>query len=85
MRHRSLIDRGRYREALTVDDEMVAKYPGSALAHAARGFTRVHLGDFDGAEADLTKATELDTSPSAGQLLQWERDMRRAARRTPPP
>jgi len=54
-------------------DELVRTLPGDARARVARGqFEQTALGDLDGAVADYTRATELDSKyPAAYNFLAW--------------
>jgi tetratricopeptide (TPR) repeat protein len=60
---RKLTRAGKYPEAIMAYDAAIAAEPGMHRAWAERGFAKLHLGDLEGAEADCSKAYELDDSP----------------------
>lgn len=63
----ALTDAGRPAEAVRHYDHVLAENPTFEVAYNDRGWARVLLGDYDGAEADFERAVALD--PDAEQAL----------------
>lgn len=55
-----LINLGKYREALTINQQAVAARPGDPLAHAQLGFTLFALRQYQEAATHLLRAKEID-------------------------
>ncbi len=55
-----------YREALQTYSDAVRRWPDAAIAYRWRGHRRLTLRDFDGARADLLRATQLDSTLYGG-------------------
>ena len=60
---RKLTRAGKYGEAIAAYDAAITAEPAMHRAWAERGFAKLHQGDLDGAEADCSKAYELDDDP----------------------
>lgn len=62
---RLLTDRGQYRQAIPLYEQVLSRNPNLATAHYNLGYTYYRLGEFDKARAQLQRAVELDPVNSA--------------------
>ncbi len=79
---RSLLQLGRYPEALAVFDEVIGQAPGFAASYANRGILYDRMGDYEAALADYRQALRLD--PELADGPSWiTRFLRNQAERPP--